>query len=203
MTGIVADLIANLNHLPVTAASMACLRLAGSCIFCIEVVRIWFVDLRKLGDGLEKAMFGAGCFWGVEAAFRRIDGVVDVAVGYSGGQGRNPTYENVCGGKTGHAEVVEVTFDPTQVNFQRLLAMFWACHAPTQLNRQGWDVGSQYRSVIFHHSPEQEVQARESMAAYQASGRVKGEIVTESTQAPDFWRAEEYHQRYFEKNGGH
>ncbi|NQV82280.1 MAG: peptide-methionine (S)-S-oxide reductase MsrA [Rhodospirillales bacterium] len=148
-------------------------------------------------------MFGAGCFWGIEAAFRRIDGVVDVAVGYSGGQGLNPTYANVCGGQTGHAEVVEVMFDSAKVTYKRLLDLFWACHDPTQLNRQGWDVGSQYRSAIFYHSPEQEAHARESMAAYQASGRVQGEIVTEIAEATDFWRAEEYHQRYFEKNGGH
>ena len=150
---------------------------------------------------MEKATFGAGCFWGVEAAFRRIDGVTDAAVGYAGGNSRNPTYENVCTGRTGHAEVVEVAFDPQRVGYERLLAVFWAQHDPTQLNRQGWDVGTQYRSVIFFHSPEQEKQARESLEALQASGRVDGNIVTEISPAPDFWRAEEYHQRYEEKQG--
>jgi peptide-methionine (S)-S-oxide reductase len=152
---------------------------------------------------MEKATFGAGCFWGVEAAFRRIEGVADAVSGYSGGTTRNPTYANVCGGQTGHAEVVEVTFDPAQVSFEKLLNMFWACHDPTQLNRQGWDVGTQYRSAIFYHSAEQESQARDSLVALQESGRIQGEIATEISKASDFWRAEEYHQRYMEKNGGH
>ncbi|MDA1091083.1 MAG: peptide-methionine (S)-S-oxide reductase MsrA [Proteobacteria bacterium] len=148
---------------------------------------------------MEKATFGAGCFWGVEAAFRRIDGVHDVAVGYAGGISRNPTYENVCGGQTGHAEVVDVDFEPDRAGYRRLLEVFWACHDPTQLNRQGWDTGSQYRSVIFFHSPEQEAVARAAMESLQASGNVQGHIVTEITPATDFWRAEEYHQRYLEK----
>ena len=154
------------------------------------------------GD-LEKTIFGAGCFWGVEAAFRRIEGVAAAVSGYSGGTTRNPTYANVCGGQTGHAEVVEVTFDPAQVSFEKLLNMFWAWHYPTQLNRQGWDVGTQYRSAIFYHSAEQESQARDSLVALQESGRIQGEIATEISKASDFWRAEEYHQRYMEKNGGH
>lgn len=149
----------------------------------------------------EKATFGAGCFWGVEAAFRRIDGVVDVAVGYSGGTTRNPTYANVCGGNTGHAEVVEVVFNPERVSYQRLLNVFWGCHDPTQLNRQGWDIGTQYRSAIFFHSTEQEAEARNSLETLQASGKVNGNIVTEISPATDFWRAEEYHQRYLEKQG--
>ncbi len=156
---------------------------------------------------MEKATFGAGCFWGVEAAFRRIDGVLDAPVGYAGGTTRNPTYENVCGGETGHAEVVEVTFDPERVGYRRLLDVFWACHDPTQLNRQGWDVGSQYRSVIFFHTPEQETEAKASLEALQKSmqsgGKMKGDIVTEISPAADFWRAEDYHQRYLEKQGGH
>ena len=160
---------------------------------------------------MEKATFGAGCFWGIEAAFRRIDGVIDAPVGYAGGTTRNPTYENVCGGKTGHAEVVEVTYDPERVGYRRLLDVFWACHDPTQLNRQGWDVGTQYRSAIFFHTPEQETEAKASLEALQESGqssgqpgaKVKGNIVTEISPAGDFWRAEEYHQRYFEKNGRH
>ena len=155
---------------------------------------------------MEKATFGAGCFWGVEKAFRRIDGVTDAAVGYAGGTTRNPTYENVCTGRTGHAEVVEVTFDPQRVGYDRLLEVFWACHDPTQLNRQGWDVGTQYRSVIFFHSPEQEKQAGESLQALQLSGKGDGnpgddKIVTEISPASDFWRAEEYHQRYVENQG--
>ena len=153
---------------------------------------------------MEKATFGAGCFWGLEKAFRRIDGVTDAAVGYAGGTTRNPTYENVCTGRTGHAEVVEVTFDPQRVDYDRLLEVFWACHDPTQLNRQGLDVGTQYRSVIFFHSPEQEKQAGESLQALQLSGKGDGnpgddKIVTEISPASDFWRAEEYHQRYAEK----
>jgi peptide-methionine (S)-S-oxide reductase len=148
---------------------------------------------------MEKATFGAGCFWGVEATFRRIDGVNDVAVGYSGGNSRNPTYENVCGGNTGHAEVVEVDFDLERVSYRRLLDIFWACHDPTQLNRQGLDIGSQYRSAIFFHSPDQEAVARASMASLQGSGKVNGNIVTDISPASDFWRAEDYHQRYLEK----
>ena len=150
---------------------------------------------------MEKATFGAGCFWGVEAAFRRVEGVVDAAVGYAGGTTRNPTYENVCTGQTGHAEVVEVTFDPKRVGYERLLEVFWACHDPTELNRQGFDVGTQYRSAIFFHTPEQETAARASLEALQASGRGPDKIVTEITPAGDFWRAEEYHQRYVEKQG--
>lgn len=150
---------------------------------------------------MEKATFGAGCFWGVEASFRRLDGVLDAVAGYSGGATRNPAYENVRVGNTGHAEVVEVAYDPRRVEYRRLLDIFWACHDPTQLNRQGWDIGSQYRSVIFFHSPEQETAARESLKSLQASGRVNGNIVTEISAATDFWRAEEYHQRYLEKQG--
>ena len=151
---------------------------------------------------MEKATFGAGCFWGVETAFRRVDGVRDAAVGYAGGTTRNPTYENVCTGKTGHAEVVEVTFDPGRVSYERLLVeLRRACHDPTQLNQQGFDVGTQYRSAIFFHTPEQEKAARGSLEALQASGRTAGNIVTEISPATDFWRAEEYHQRYMEKQG--
>ena len=148
---------------------------------------------------MEKATFGAGCFWGVEATFRCIDGVLDVEVGYAGGISRNPTYENVCGGQAGHAEVAEVTFVPDRVSYRHLLDIFWACHDPTQLNRQGWDIGSQYRSAIFFHSPDQEGVARASMEALQGSGKMNGDIVTEISPATDFWRAEDYHQRYLEK----
>ena len=152
---------------------------------------------------MDKATFGAGCFWGIEAAFRQVKCVSDVSVGYSGGDTLEPTYESVCGGQTGHAEVVEIIFDSAQVDYKQLLERFWACHDPTQLNRQGWDVGTQYRSAIFYHSKEQENEARKSLAAKKKSGIVKGDIVTEISKVSYFWRAEEYHQRYFEKNGGH
>ena len=150
---------------------------------------------------MEKATFGAGCFWGIEAAFRQVPGVVDAAVGYMGGTLENPTYQDVCADTTGHAEVVQVTFDPAQVSCQRLLDLFWEIHDPTTPNRQGPDVGKQYRSAIFFHSAEQEAAARASKEKQQASGRFRRPIVTEITPAPTFYRAEEYHQRYFEKRG--
>lgn len=149
---------------------------------------------------MEKATFGAGCFWGVEAAFRQLKGVTDAACGYMGGVVEQPTYRQVCYDNTGHAEVVQVDFDPSQVSFAQLLDAFWKMHDPTTLNRQGPDVGSQYRSAIFFHSPEQEKQAKVSKE--QAQAGFKRPIVTEITPAPAFWRAEEYHQRYFEKHGG-
>ena len=152
---------------------------------------------------MEKANFGAGCFWGVEAAFRRVPGVIDVAVGYSGGTLETPTYEDVCSHGTGHAEVVQVTFDPARVSYDELLEVFWATHDPTTLNRQGPDVGTQYRSAIFFHSPEQEAAARASRDRHEGSGRHGRRIVTEITAAAAFYRAEEYHQRYFEKHGRH
>jgi len=148
------------------------------------------------------ATFAAGCFWGVEAAFRRVPGVVDTLVGYTGGHTENPTYEEVCTGTTGHAEAVQVTYDPSKVTYKRLLEVFWNCHDPTTPNRQGPDVGSQYRSAIFHHGPEQEAAARESKAALGASGRWGGRtIVTDIQPAGPFWPAEDYHQRYLEKHG--
>ena len=148
-----------------------------------------------------KAMFGAGCFWGVETTFRKIEGVRDVTVGYSGGAGANPTYEQVCTGRTGHAEVVEVDFDPSVVSYEDLLETFWACHDPTTRDRQGPDVGSQYRSAIYTHGPEQESSARLSKEKRDASGIHRTPIVTEITPASPFYRAEEYHQRYFEQRG--
>ena len=146
----------------------------------------------------EKAIFGAGCFWGVEAEFRKVEGVVEVASGYSGGQTENPTYGDVCSGNTGHAEVVEVEYDPSKVSYEELLELFWKEHDPTQLNRQGPDVGTQYRSVIFFVTPEQEIAAHASKE--KAQERFKKPIVTEIRPASEFHRAEEYHQRYFEKN---
>ena len=149
----------------------------------------------------ETATFGAGCFWGIEAAFRGIPGVVDAAVGYSGGHTANPTYKDVCTDETGHAEVVQVTFDPSQVSYEKLLDAFWQMHDPTQVNRQGPDFGSQYRTAIFFHSPEQKSVAEKSKAALQASGKFRKPIATEITPAGAFYRAEDYHQRYLEKRG--
>ncbi|RZN33668.1 MAG: peptide-methionine (S)-S-oxide reductase [Methanophagales archaeon ANME-1-THS] len=150
---------------------------------------------------MEKATFGAGCFWGVEAAFQCVKGVISTSVGYMGGWLRNPTYADVCSGKTGHAEVVEVVYDPSFVLYEDLLSVFWSIHDPTSLNRQGPDTGSQYRSVIFYHTAEQEAVARASKEQLQLSGRYKNAIVTDIKPALQFWRAEEYHQRYFEKHG--
>jgi peptide-methionine (S)-S-oxide reductase len=150
---------------------------------------------------MAKATFGAGCFWGVEAAFRQLKGVTGTAVGYMGGTLREPTYHDVCTGRTGHAEVVQVDFDPSQVSYHDLLRVFWENHDPTTPNRQGPDVGTQYRSVIFFHTPEQEADARASKDALAKSGRFKRPIVTEIQPAPDFWKAEEYHQQYLEKRG--
>ena len=151
---------------------------------------------------MAKATFGAGCFWGVEEEFRKIPGVRNTAVGYSGGTLQNPTYEDVCTDETGHAEVVEVDYDPQRVPYETLLDAFWKGHNPTQLNRQGPDVGRQYRSVIFFHSPEQEAAARASKERLEKSGKFPRPIVTQIVPAEPFWRAEEYHQRYFEKRGG-
>jgi len=150
---------------------------------------------------MDKALLGAGCFWGVEAAFRQVEGVLATAVGYSGGRKENPSYEDVCSGRTGHAEVVEVEYDPSKVSYDKLLDVFWENHDPTTLNRQGPDVGEQYRSAIFTLAPEQETAARASKERLEKSGRYKRPIVTEITPASKFYRAEEYHQRYLEKHG--
>ena len=147
----------------------------------------------------EKATFAAGCFWGVEADFRRIPGVTATRVGYTGGRTEDPSYEEVCSHTTGHAEAVEVTFDPEQVSYEQLLDIFWKAHDPTQLNRQGWDVGDQYRSAIFFHSPEQEEAALRTKAEVQA--RTRGNVVTLIEPAPVFYEAEDYHQQYLEKRG--
>ncbi len=149
----------------------------------------------------EKATFAAGCFWGVESAFRRVKGVILTQVGYTGGHHANPSYREVCTGFTGHAEALEILFDPAQVSYEQLLEVFWNEHDPTTLNRQGPDVGSQYRSVIFYHTPEQEAVARMSKERLQSSGRYHRPIVTEIVPAAEFYRAEEYHQQYFEKQG--
>ena len=150
---------------------------------------------------IEKATFGAGCFWGVEARFAEIPGVIDTAVGYEGGELEHPTYKEVCTDRTGHAEVVDVTFDPSRVSFDTLLDAFFALHDPTQLNRQGPDWGSQYRSVVYAHSEEQMLQAKDKIAELNASGAYRKPIVTKVETGTTFWKAEEYHQRYLEKRG--
>jgi len=150
---------------------------------------------------MEQATFGAGCFWGVEEDFRQIPGVIDTKVGYMGGSLKNPTYQDVCTDRTGHAEVVQVTFDPAKVSYATLLDAFWNAHDPTTLNRQGPDVGTQYRSAIFFHTPEQEKEAQRSLGALQKSGRFKRPVVTKIEPAQTFYVAEDYHQRYLQKQG--
>jgi peptide-methionine (S)-S-oxide reductase len=149
----------------------------------------------------EKAIFAAGCFWGVEAAFRQVPGVLATVVGYTGGTVADPTYREVCSGRTGHAEAVEVEYDPARVSYDRLLQVFWENHDPTQLNRQGPDYGTQYRSAVFFATPAQQTAALESKARLERSGRYRRPIVTEITPASAFYRAEEYHQQYLEKRG--
>ncbi len=150
----------------------------------------------------ERATFGAGCFWGVEEAFRKVHGVVDTAVGFMGGTTENPTYRDVCTGRTRHAEVVEVTYDPGEVSYRELLDVFWDAHDPTTPNRQGPDIGTQYRSVIFFRTLEQEAEARASKEEMERSRRFRRPIVTAIEPAGTFWRAEEYHQQYIAKRGG-
>jgi peptide-methionine (S)-S-oxide reductase len=150
---------------------------------------------------LEKATFGAGCFWGVEAAFRQIKGVISTSVGYSGGSYQNPSYRDVCTGSTGHAEVVEVVYDPARISYDDLLKVFWENHDPTQLNRQGPDWGHQYRSAIFFSTPEQQVAAVASKERLEKSGKYRRPVVTEITSASQFYQAEDYHQQYLEKRG--
>jgi peptide-methionine (S)-S-oxide reductase len=150
---------------------------------------------------METATFGAGCFWGVESVFEQVDGVVATKVGYTGGFTQAPSYEDVCSHRTGHAEAVEVTFDPARVSYDKLLDIFWMNHDPTQLNRQGPDVGDNYRSVIFYHSPEQEAAAIASKQRQELSGHYRRPIVTEIVPAGTFWDAEEYHQKYFSRRG--
>ena len=146
------------------------------------------------------ATFAAGCFWGVEYKFNQIKGVVNTAVGYIGGHFKNPSYEHVCSDETGHAEAVQVEYDPKQVSYEKLLGVFWSVHDPTQWHRQGPDVGSQYRSAIFYHDEKQKAAAISSKEKLEKSGKYKNPIVTEIVPAPKFYKAEEYHQRYWEKN---
>lgn len=147
------------------------------------------------------ATFAAGCFWGVEARFRELPGVTATAVGYTGGHTQNPTYKEVCSDKTGHAEAVRVDYDPQRLSYEQLLQAFWDCHDPTQRNRQGPDIGSQYRSVIFYHDAQQQAAAEHSKRELEASGRYRRAIATEIVAAGEFYRAEEYHQQYLEKRG--
>ena len=147
------------------------------------------------------AIFGAGCFWGVESAFRGLDGVVDVAVGYAGGTVDQPTYRMVCSGKSGHAEVVRVEYDPSRVSFEKLMELFWQIHDPTTLNRQGPDIGTQYRSVIFYSDDRERATAEESKRRLDESGKFRRPIVTQIVPAAEFFPAEDYHQRYYEKMG--
>lgn len=150
---------------------------------------------------IEQATFGAGCFWGVEETFRKLPGVIETAVGYMGGTTENPTYEQVCTDRTGHAEVMQVTYDSEKISYEKLLEIFWNSHNPTTLNRQGPDVGTQYRSAIFYHTPQQKEIAEKSKEELEKSGKWKSPIVTEITPAQNFWKAEEYHQKYLMKRG--
>lgn len=150
---------------------------------------------------MKKATFGAGCFWGVEHAFQKLDGVESTQVGFMGGHTEDPTYKDVCYSDTGHVEVVEITYNPDKVSYEDLLEVFWSSHDPTQVNRQGPDVGEQYRSVVFTHNEEQKEQAVQSKTQLDASGRFSRPIATSIEQAPDFYRAEEYHQQYYNKMG--
>ena len=152
---------------------------------------------------MEKALFAAGCFWGVEEAFRKVKGVKTTTVGYAGGSAPEPSYKTVCSGDTGHAETVEVEYDPAEVSYQQLVDVFFESHDPTQVNRQGPDVGTQYRSAIFPRDPAQEREAHAAKERWQAAGRFPRPIATRIEPAAQFWRAEEYHQQYFEKQGRH
>jgi len=169
--------------------------------FCINSAAMTFVEAGETDDGLATATFGAGCFWGVESIFRRVDGVMDTAVGYAGGTKDNPTYKEVCYTDTGHAEAVEVKYDPEVVDYGKLVEVFFDNHDPTTLNRQGPDVGTQYRSVIFCYDDAQREAAEAAVASLTEGKRFKNPIVTQIVDAKPFWRAEEYHQRYFEKRG--
>jgi peptide-methionine (S)-S-oxide reductase len=157
---------------------------------------------KELPMNTDTATFAAGCFWGVQAEFDKVKGVVQTTVGYTGGGTEKPTYEDVCSGQTGHAEALQVVFDPTVVTYEQLLDRFWAMHDPTTVNRQGPDFGSQYRSVVFYHSPEQQAAASASKEKLEKARRFPRPIVTEIVPAATFWPAEEYHQKYFKKHGG-
>jgi len=169
--------------------------------YCINSAALNFRE-NGVKPAREKVLFGAGCFWGVEATFAKVRGVTNTRVGYSGGVTKNPTYEDVCSHTTGHAEVVEVEYDPAAISFAALLDVFWSSHHPTMRHRQGPDIGSQYRSAIFFTTPEQEATARMSAVELEKSGKLSGPITTEITFATPFYAAEEYHQKYYAKHGG-
>ena len=170
--------------------------------YCINAAALTFIKIEKpKKEKFEKATFAAGCFWGIEAAFLQVKGVVKTTVGYTGGKFENPTYKDVCSDRTGHAEAVELEFDPSAVSYEKLLDVFWDIHDPTTPNRQGPDIGSQYRSAIFYHSPEQEKAALASKQRSQALMKYKEPITTEISAAGAFYKAEDYHQRYFQKRG--
>ncbi len=160
------------------------------------------IPKEELVNRTETATFAAGCFWGVQAAFDQVKGLVSTTVGYTGGHTDNPTYQQVCTDKTGHAEAVQIVFDPAVVSYDQLLTVFWNMHDPTTKNRQGPDIGSQYRSAIFYHTPEQQAAALASKQKLDQSGRLKRPVVTEIVPARTFWPAEEYHQKYFARHGG-
>jgi peptide methionine sulfoxide reductase msrA/msrB len=170
--------------------------------YCINSVALKFMPLKSPKiEKLQKAAFGAGCFWGVQAAFKQVKGVIKATAGYAGGSLKNPSYQDVCSGKTGHAEAVELEYDPGIVTYEKLLDLFWSIHDPTTLNRQGADAGSQYRSVIFYYTPEQERAALTSKEKLESSGKYKNPVVTQIVAAKDFFKAEDYHQDYYEKHG--
>jgi len=170
--------------------------------YCINLAALKFIEIEKpKKEKLEKAFFSAGCFWGVQAAFAQAKGVVNTTAGFSGGKLNNPSYEDVSTGKTGHAETVELEYDPAIISYEELLNIFWSIHDPTTINKQGPDIGSQYRSVIFYNTSQQEKAARLSKKKLEESGRFKRRIVTEIVPWEIFYKAEEYHQHYFEKRG--
>lgn len=171
--------------------------------YCINAIALKFVAAmsKNTTKQVETATFGAGCFWGVESAFSKVKGVLNTTVGFMGGNLKNPSYKDVCTDKTGHAEVVQIEYDPKVISYEELLDIFWDIHDPTTINRQGPDIGSQYRSVVFYHNAEQEKIARALKEKLEKSGKFKGLIATEIVPAKEFYKAEEYHQRYYEKQG--
>jgi peptide-methionine (S)-S-oxide reductase len=186
-----SDYIINLNELGVDLEKTINSKIANRYIMSENKIKT-----------LQLATFAAGCFWGIEESFRKIKGVKSTMVGYAGGRWANPTYRDVCTHLTGHAEAIQLQYDPQEVTYEELLKVFWSIHNPTTKNRQGPDVGSQYRSVIFYHTPEQELSARRSIEELEKSRRFSNRIVTEIVPASTFYKAEEYHQKYYQKRGG-
>ena len=197
----------NLKRISVALAAICCLFWLNSCFEKKGAANM--SDAQKSinspkaaqAASYQKATFAAGCFWGVEAAFSQVGAVISITVGYTGGTTENPTYSQVCSGATGHAEAVEVIYDPSKISYEQLLEVFWNIHDPTTYNRQGPDVGAQYRSAIFYHTPEQLAEAKNSIEKLERSGRFEGSIVTEIKPAAKFYPAEEYHQQYLKKHG--